>query len=106
MEIVNMPFCCTSAVLGSFGEHGESSVVTVEEVKRLVRMKLRGIFGQEDWIENPKRCVLAISVDPANIRVLKEAGFKVVDAYEGIQGKVHILSFHAEPIDMGKQRPE
>lgn len=98
MRIENMPFCCTSAILGSFGEHGEPSLVSVEEVKRLVNTKMhveRDLGG--NMIDGAKRCVFAISVDPKNIRILKAAGFKEVDSYEGIQGTVRILTLHVRP---------
>lgn len=96
MFVENMPFCCTSSVLGSFGEHGEPSVVSVEEIKRLVAKEfpVRDLGGVEQG--GHKRCVFAISVDPKNIRLLLKAGFKEVDHYEGIQGTVHILTLHAE----------
>lgn len=95
MLIENMPFCCTSAVLGSLGEHGEPSVVTVEEIRRLVDAELRVFNLSGKLREERKRCVLAISVDPKNIRTLLQAGFKIVDRYKGIQGIVHIMTFHA-----------
>jgi hypothetical protein len=96
MHIENMPFCCTSVILGSFGEHGEESLVTVEEIHRLISKKLRVERDLEGrMIDGAKRCVFAISVDPENIRLLRQAGFKVVDHYTGIQGEVYILTFHA-----------
>lgn len=94
MQIENMPFCCTSAILGSFGEHGEASVVTVDEIKRLIQTKSRPRWNGEKLVENGKRCIFAISVDPKNIRLLLKAGFNVIDKYEGVQGDVHILTFH------------
>lgn len=98
MQIERMPFCCTSAIIGSFGEHGEPSIVTVEEVKRLVSTMQCAKFDEDGHLaDNPKLCFFAISVDPQNVKILKQAGFKEVDAYRGIQGKVHILTFHAEP---------
>lgn len=95
MRIENMPGCCTSAVLFSFGEHGEYSNVTVENIHELVLSKVmeeHDLHGQ--LIDVPKRCIFAMSVDPTNIAILKEAGFKVVDEYDGEQGKVHILTLH------------
>ena len=95
MEIRNMPFCCTSAILGSFGEHGEASVVNVAEINRLVETKksaFRDASGE--IIDNGKRCIFAISVDPKNIRMLLKAGFQIIDHYPGIQGEVFILTLH------------
>lgn len=96
MEILDMPFCCTSAILGSFGEHGEPSVVTVDEIKRLVASKKIPKVDRDtgELVENAKRCVFAISVDRRNINTLKEAGFHVVDIYPGVQGLVHVLTLH------------
>ena len=97
MQIENMPFCCTSAIIGSFGEHGEKSLVSVDEIKRLVQTKMFQRYNYEgEVIDGAKRCVFAISVDPKNIRLLQRAGFKVVDHYPGIQGEVFILTFHIE----------
>jgi hypothetical protein len=98
--IENMPGCCTSAILFGFGEHMEASEVTTERILELVHSKAKPRVAmsqhteQMEIIENGKRCVFAISVDPKNIRVLKAAGFKEVDHYEGIQGTVHILTLH------------
>jgi len=94
MRIENMPGCCTSAILFSFGEHGEESEVTLDEINRLCTSKASPQYRDEMMVDNGKRCIFAISVDPQNIALLKEAGFKVVDIYEGIQGKVHILTCH------------
>lgn len=98
MKIQNMPYCCTSAVLGSLGEHGEPSVVTVDTIKELVGMKAQPVYedakGERILVDNGKRCIFATSVDPRNIMQLKAAGFKEVDSYEGIQGTVHILTLH------------
>jgi hypothetical protein len=97
MQIENMPFCCTSAILGSFGEHGEKSLVSVDEIQRLVKTKMfaaRDSHGQV--VDNAKRCIFAISVDPKNIRLLNAAGFRTVDSYRGIQGEVHIMTLHVE----------
>jgi hypothetical protein len=96
--IDNIPSCCTSAILHGFGEHDEPSEVTVEKIRKLVLSKAKPRYGVENdntvLLENGKRCIFAISVNPANIRILKEAGFKVVDKYEGVQGLVHILTLH------------
>lgn len=94
MYLENMPFCCTSAVLGSFGEHGEPSIVTVEEVKRLLKKNLDVVDLGGVLQGGHKRCVFAISVDPKNIRVLLKAGFREIDSYQGIQGIVRIFSLH------------
>lgn len=96
MQIENMPFCCTSAIIGMFGEHGEQSFVSVEEVKRLIATKRNEVRDSEtgELLANGKRCVFAISVDPKNIRILRTAGFHIVDHYEGVQGRVYILTFH------------
>jgi hypothetical protein len=89
MKIENLPFCCTSAVLGSFGEHGEESIVSVPEIERLLKeLRVVDLGGQG------KRCVIATSVDLNNVEILMEAGFKVVDHYPGIQGEVYILTYH------------
>lgn len=97
MRIENMPFCCTSAILGSFGEHGEASLVNADEIKRLVDTKMRALRDHEgQLIDNGKRCIFAISVDPVNIRILEEYGFHTVDTYAGIQGQVHVLTLHAD----------
>jgi hypothetical protein len=94
MYMENFPGCCTSAVLYSFGEHGEKSYVTVDEINRLLQQELhvRDLGG--NMINGHKRCIFAISVDPKNIRILRDAGFKVIDTYEGIQGLVHIMTLH------------
>lgn len=91
MEIVNMPFCCTSAVLGSFGEHGEHSVVSVKEVERLLKTRLGVVDLGGEQREGHKRYVIATSVDPKNIRILRQADFSIIDSYEGIQGRVFVL---------------
>jgi hypothetical protein len=94
MEIVNVPGCCTAALLYSFGEHGEPSLVTVAEIKKMVQRELG--YGDPDSLipVAHKRCIFAISVDPRNIRLLKAAGFRTVDLYEGVQGRVHIMTLH------------
>lgn len=97
MHIENMPFCCTSAIIGSFGEHGEESIVTVDEIKRLVERKRHPVYRGDEIINNGKRCVFAISVDPVNIAILRQAGFRDVDSYPGIQGRVHIMTLHLDP---------
>jgi hypothetical protein len=99
MHIENMPFCCTTAVLGMFGEHGEQSTVTVDEIKKLIATKTKpryavGRDGQRELVENGKRCILATSVDPHNIATLKAAGFMEIASYLGVQGRVHILVLH------------
>ncbi len=97
MIIENMPGCCTSAILFSLGEHGEKSLVTVEEVKLLVATKTRTMRDPKgEVIVMGKKCIFAISVDPKNIRVLEKAGFRVIDSYRGVQGIVHILTLHLE----------
>lgn len=95
MKIENMPFCCTSAVLGSFGEHGEPSVVTLREVNRLVNRRVCTAMRGEREIPGRARFVFATTADEANLATLLEYGFKEIDSYEGIQGTVHVLSYHA-----------
>lgn len=98
MIIENVPWCCTAAILASFGEHGEPSEVTLEEIRRLTGQKRKEVYeeihGHRILIDGAKRIVIAFSVDPANIKMLEEAGFKVVDKYKGIQGTVHLLTLH------------
>ena len=102
MFIERMPFCSTSAVLGGFGEHGEPSLVTVAEIKRLIKNTQYYTFDEDENITNrPKLCIFAISTNPRNVRTLQNAGFKIVDSYEGIQGKVRILTFHVEHVEEG-----
>jgi hypothetical protein len=94
--IDRMPGCCTSAILYSFGEHGEESEVTVEKILDLIEPVVDSHYDSRmKLIENGKRCIFAISVDPKNIKLLTEAGFKVIDKYEGVQGMVHIMTMHA-----------
>jgi len=104
MRLADMPFCCTAAVLGSLGEHGEPSVVTVKEIQRLASYVLpakRDLGG--GMRGGHKRIVFAISVDPENIKMLQEAGFKIVDHYPGIQGEVFILTLHAKQDDVHEE---
>ncbi len=94
MLVEHFPFCCTAAVLGSFGEHGEESEVSVEKIKELVHQTTRPVRDLGGRVVGEKRIVFAVSVDPKNVAMLKEAGFKVVDSYNGIQGRVHVLTLH------------
>lgn len=104
MNMENFPGCCTSAILYSFGEHGEKSELNakhlsehdkIEAIKKMVDQEL-GVVDQGGVERHGhKRCVFAISVDPVNIRRLLHAGFNIVDHYPGIQGEVHIMTFHA-----------
>lgn len=96
MHLSHMPYCCTMAVLGSFGEHGEPSVVTVAEIQRLTKMHLEVTDLAGKTQGGHKRCVLATSVDPKNIALLKQAGYQTLATYPGIQGEVHILAYFAE----------
>lgn len=99
MFIDDVPACCTSAIIYSFGEHGEESEVTVEKIKELIATKTtpqyRIFNNRRELAETPKLNIIAFSVDPKNIAILLEAGFKDVDSYDGVQGKVHLLTFHA-----------
>lgn len=88
MHIDNLPGCCTSAVLFSFGEHGEPSEVSVARIHELCTVKQR----------EGKRCVLATSIDKANVRMLRLAGFKEISSYPGIQGRVRIMKKDLEII--------
>lgn len=94
MFVENMPFCCTASVLGSFGEHGEPSDVSVAKIRELCEKEFPVIDQGGVERGGHKRVVFAISVDPANITQLLKAGFKVIDKYQGIQGLVHVMSLH------------
>jgi hypothetical protein len=93
MQITDFPGCCTSSILFSFGEHGEESIVTVDEIQKLCSQKMRPEYNElgvrTRYVE--KTC-FAISVNPENIKTLKEAGFKEMGYYDGIQGRVKILA--------------
>jgi len=91
----HIPGCCTSAILFGFGEHGEPSEVTREKIRKMVNRELEVIDLGGEVRGGHMRCIFAISVDPVNVAVLKEEGFKEVDAYDGIQGRVHIMTLHA-----------
>jgi hypothetical protein len=102
MELAHMPGCCTSAILYSFGEHQELSELTnheltdEEKIEAIKVMTGQKLFGQ-DLAGNEighMRCIFAISVDPKHVKLLKAAGFRVVDAYKGIQGRVNIMTLH------------
>ena len=69
---------------------------SAEQVK-----EIRDAHGK--LIASAKRCFIATSINPANIRVLKEAGFKVVDSYEGVQGRVYVLTLHREVREEGME---
>lgn len=95
MEIDHMPFCCTSAVIGMFGEHGEESVVTAKEVARLIDANTSTRRDRSGEVIFPgKRFILATSINPKTIRLLQDFGFHVIDNYSGEQGEVFVLSFH------------
>lgn len=96
MKMENFPFCCTSAILGSFGEHGEESLVNVEEIKKMAKSELGYGDPDSEFPNAHKRCIFAISVDPKNIRMLKAAGFRVIDTYQGVQGRVHVMTMHLQ----------
>lgn len=81
MRIENFPGCCTSAVLYSFGEHGEPTDISVARINELCTLKQR----------EGKRCVLATSVSKANASLLRQAGFREISSYPGIQGRVRIM---------------
>jgi hypothetical protein len=90
----HIPGCCTSAILFGFGEHGEPSEVTQEKIKKMVNRELEVVDLGGEVRGGYMKCIFAISVDPANVAILKAAGFKVVDEYEGIQGRVRIMTLH------------
>lgn len=99
MLISNFPFCCTSAVLGSFGEHGEPSLVSVKEIQRMVKQELASFQDLGGHARGGHaRCIFATTIDPKNLEMLLAAGFKEVDQYTGIQGIVHILTLHANGV--------
>jgi hypothetical protein len=104
MYIEGMPGCCTSAILYGFGEHGEQSEMyakslteaqKIESIRRHVESQLEVVDLGGKTQSGHKRCVFAISVDPANIRLLMKAGFEEIHSYEGVQGTVHVLTFTA-----------
>lgn len=96
--IEGMPGCCTSAILHSFGEHGEDSEVTPEKITKLIESMTDPIFmwrrGRKECVNPGRRCFFAISVSPDNIKIFTDYGFKIIDTYEGEQGTVHIMTFH------------
>lgn len=93
MQITNFPGCCTSSILFQFGEHGEESVVTVAEINKLCSQQMRPEYDEDgNVIRAVQKTCFAISVDPENIKTLKDAGFKEIGAYRGIQGHVRILA--------------
>jgi hypothetical protein len=93
MRVEGMPFCCTSSVLGMFGDHGEEALVTVEEIKKLLAKNKYAEFIDEPW-PIPQKYVYASTVNPVNVKILKEAGFKVLDSYPGQQGQVYVMGLH------------
>jgi hypothetical protein len=104
LTLENFPGCCTSAILFSLGEHNEKSEMydpnmseadKINKIKQMVTAEMNGgidLGGAQ--IEGHKRCVFAISVDPANVRLLKKCGFRIVDTYPGIQGLCRIMTLH------------
>jgi hypothetical protein len=104
MEVKGMPFCCTSLVIGMFGEHGEESLVTPKEIKEMLEPWRYPLYEGKEVIDNAKHCIMATAVDPKNIKLLRNYGFKVVDRYQGVQGIVHVMTLHLEPYEMRKER--
>jgi hypothetical protein len=102
MQITNMPGCCTSAIIHNFGEHGEEAEVTVKNIERLLATKTKAKFDENGQLrENGKHCFFAITcseipgIGVRNLNTLKAVGFREVDSYQGVQGKIHILTLHA-----------
>jgi hypothetical protein len=95
MHIAEMPMCCTSMVLGMFGDHGEESVVSVEEIKKLIA-RHRKVYYTDTNEHVTKKYVYASTVNLKNVVILQKAGFKILDAYPGQQGTVHVMALHLD----------
>jgi hypothetical protein len=99
MRVEAMPFCCTSLILGSFGDHGEESIVTVEEINKILKRN-QYVEYVDEAAPIAQRYVYASTVNPENVAILKQAGFKVIDSYPGLQGQVYIMSLHLHNPEM------
>lgn len=94
MRVAPFPGCCTSAVIYSFGEHGEETDISPEKIKAYMKPWQKAEKDDHgNIVDQVKLTWFATSVNTHNIALLEAAGFRTVATYPGEQGLVHVMMF-------------